>query len=276
MLCLLNAETYKLKKSKSFYVCMAVTVAFILFMFSTIFLMDKIQKEKIADPSGSFSVSIKNNEPNSSGSLWDSLHIMDMLQEAFSGDSIGCILCIFISIFVIREYSSGMMKNIAGKGCSRSSIYLSKLFASILATILIAVTGIAATLICGWIFMGAQAFDRNFWKNLPVYIILQMIMITSLSSLFVFIGELSRNLAAGIAIGICIISFPALLLNVIDMQFADHAFTPSQYWPVTRIASCPFEGFTTGYWIETLLVAAFWIILTTAAGIWHFNKTDIR
>lgn len=53
---------------------------------------------------------------------------------------------------------------------------------------------------------------------------------SSLTSLFVLIGEISRNIATGIAIGIDTAAFPALLLNILDMQFADNRITPSQFW----------------------------------------------
>lgn len=277
MLRLLNAETYKLKKSKSFFICTLVTIAFVLLMYGMLFLANSIQNGHLENGTAGIIVSPNPSKIDSTPtSIWDTIHVMDIMQEVFSGDVIACILAIFTSIFVICEFSSGMLKNIVGKGCSRSSIYLSKLLATVLASIFISIVGIITTLVAGRIFIGATAFEGDFWKNLPIYIILQVFMITTLTSIFVCIGEMSRNLAGGISLGIAIAALPALLLNIFDMQFANSNITPSQFWPITRMSNCPFEGFSTGYIIESLLVAAFWFVLSAGLGIWHFCKTDIK
>lgn len=277
MLRLLNAETYKLRKSKSFITCAIVTAAFVFLMYGMLLLADGIRSGNVEN--GTAGVVVTTNQAQTDGSpssIWDDIQVMDLMQQIFSGDVIACILSIFASIFVISEFGSGMLKNIVGKGCSRSSIYLSKLLVAMLASILIAIAGIASVLLAGRLFIGAHAFDGDFWKNLPIYTALQMLMIAALTSLFVLIGEISRNIAAGIAIGIGTAAFPALLLNVLDMQFSGSRMPPSQFWPVTRMSGCPFEGFTAGYAAETLLVAAFWILLTAGLGIWHFCRTDIK
>ncbi|MDE7310974.1 MAG: ABC transporter permease [Eubacterium sp.] len=277
MLQLLNAEFYKLRKSKSFFICTILTVVFVFIMYGAFLLADNIQKGKVENGTGGVIVSINQEELQAtSASIWDTIHIMDILQEIFSGDVMAMIIGTFISIFVISEFMSGMLKNVVGKGSSRASIYLSKLFAAMFAAVLMAAVGIIATLICGRIFIGASAFAGDFWKNLMIYTALQLVMTTTVASIFVLIGELFRNLAAGISIGIGVAVFPTLLLNFIDMKFADSSILPSQLWPFTRMFGCPFEGFTVSYAAETLLVAAFWLVLTAGLGIWHFSRTDIK
>lgn len=274
---LLNAELYKLRKSKSLIICIMVTAGFVFLMYGTMLLVDNIQQGKIENGTAGVMVMKNGTEATpTDSSIWDEIGVMDMMQQVFSGDVITTILAIFISIFVIREYGSGMMKNIAGKGFPRSSIYLSKLFASALAAVCMALIGMIGTLLAGRIFIGAGAFAGDFWKNLLIYGALELLMLLSLASIFVCIGEMVRNLAGGISIGIGIAVLPDLLLNVIDMQFAGSATTPSAYWLVTRMSHCPFEGFTAGYAAETMLVAALWFLLSTGLGIWHFYRSDIK
>lgn len=277
MLRLFYAETYKLRKSKSFYICIISAIAFVFLMYGMLAVADNIQKGRLENGAGGVIVSINNKEADrSSSSIWDSVSIMDMMQEIFSGDVMGIILAIFVSIFVIREFSCGMLKNIVGKGCSRCSVYLARLLAAILGSILISLAGITATLAGGWLFTGADTFSRGFWKHLPAYTGLQLLLITAITSIFVLIGEISRNLAGGISLGICTAAFLALLLNVLDMQFADSSITPSRFWPLTRLSACPYEGFSAGYVAETIAVTLFWMLLAAGLGIWHFYKTDIR
>lgn len=277
MFCLFHAETYKLKKSKSFYICAIVTAAFVLLMYSMLLIANNIQNGRLENGTGGVIVSVGSETAACTDtSIWDTIHISDMMQEIFSGDALGCILAIFTSIFVISEFSSGMLKNIAGKGCSRRSIYLSKLAAIILASVLIALTGMFTVLAGGRLFIGADAVTGSLLKTLPVYIGLQMLMITAMAAIFVLIGEITRNLAGGISIGICTAAFPALFLNILDMQFAGSSITPSLYWPMTRMSACPFQGFSSDYVLETIFVAIFWTVLATSIGIWHFYKTDIK
>lgn len=277
MFCLFHAETYKLKKSKSFYICAIATAAFVLLMYSMLLIANNIQNGSLENGTGGVIVSIDNETvTHTDTSIWDTFHLSDLMQEIFSGDTLGCILAIFTSIFVISEFSSGMLKNIAGKGCSRCSIYLSKLAAVILASALIALTGMCTVLAAGRLYIGADAVTGSLLKTLPVYIGLQLLMITAMESVFVLIGEITRNLAGGISIGICTAAFPALFLNILDMQFADSSITPSLYWPMTRMSACPFEGFSSDYVLETILVSIFWTVLAACVGIWHFYKTDIK
>ncbi len=45
---------------------------------------------------------------------------------------------------------------------------------------------------------------------------------------------------------------------------------------VSRSGSCPLEGITSGYAVETALIAGIWLIAATALGMWHFYRADIR
>ena len=47
MLRLLNAETYKLRKSKSFLTCIIVTAAFVFLMYGMLLLVDSIRSGDI-------------------------------------------------------------------------------------------------------------------------------------------------------------------------------------------------------------------------------------
>lgn len=277
MFCLLRAEGYKLRRSKSFYVCAAVMTAYAFLMYGVLSMVGSARQEDMGNAADGAVVMMGNAEPEpASVSIWDEIGVMDVMQQMFSGDMSACILAIFASIFVIGEYGSGMVKNVVGKGHPRAAVFLAKLAATVLAAVLMLLAGMASVLLCGRLFIGKEAFTGGFWQKLLVYAGQQMMMAAALTAVFVLIGETVRNLAAGISLGIAAAAIPVLLLQGIDMLCADSGITPSDYWLVTRSAGCPAAGVTAGYIAETALVAAFWFLAAAGLGLWHFYKADIK
>lgn len=273
MVCLIRAEGYKLKRSKSFYICIASLAAFILLIYGTLLLVENISNGTMENGTGGVVVSGEIMEEGES--LFQSIGVMDILEQVFSGNGFALVLSIFIGIFVVREYNSGTMKNIVGKGYSRNVIFFTRLLMANLAMLLLLAAGLCITLLMGLIFIGTGAFAGAFWQNLAGYMLVQMLLYIAVTTALVFLNEVVRNLGAGIAIGIALTTFFGLLLNGLDLLFAKSGFKISQYWPVTRSIDCPLEGITAGYLGETFLVALFWFLLAAGLGLWHFKKTDI-
>lgn len=251
MMGLLSAEVYKLIRSKSFYVCIAVIVGTVVLMYGMLNLAD-------------------------GGSFWEEISMMELTGQIFSGDFLPCVLAVFASIFVIGEYGSGMMKNVAGKGMERWKIFLSKLIVTELAMIPMVLIGMAVTLLGILLFKGSGSFTEEFWKNLGIFTGLQLLLETALIAVYVLSADLCRNYAAGISSGIGISAFSILIMEGLDLLFKNSSFTPSDYWLVNRSINCPYEGFTAGYVTETILVAGIWLVLAAGLGIWHFSRADIR
>lgn len=276
---LLSAESYKLKRSRNFYICMAVLAGLVFLTYGILALVDSIQQGEMENGTAGIMVTVEGQAEALSGSVWDQVGVMDVLQRGLFGDALACVLAIFVSIFVISEYSSGMLKNIVGKGCPRTVIFLSKLAAAVLAALLMTLAGVAVSVIGGWLFIGGIGGHEVIvpdWQDFFIYVGQQFMITAALASVFAGISEACRNLAAGISIGIGISVFTELLFQGLDMLWADSGITVSQYWLVTRSAVCPTTGFSAGYVTQTALVAAFWFLAAAAFGVWHFNKTDIK
>ncbi len=248
MMGLFRAEIYKLVRNKALYICIAVTIGVVILMYLML---------------ASAGVMAENS-------------LMELAGQIFSGDFIPCILAIFVSIFVIEEYGSGMMKNVAGKGAERWKIFLAKLMVAELASVLLILAGIGAGLFGGWIWKGSSSFTGEFWQNLLIYAGLQILMEMALVAVYVLGSDLCRNYAAGISLGIAISFFPLVLAEVLDMKFQGKGFALSDYWLVTRSINCPYEGFTKEYVLKTILIAGLWFVLASGAGIRHFSRRDIN
>lgn len=282
MIRLLSAECYKLARSKSFYISMAVMAAVIILMYTMIGVADRIRKGEVENGTGGIVVFTQDEmaadtDGEQGGDfLWEEIGIMEAIGQIFSGDLIACVLAVFVSIFVTGEFASGMMKNVVGKGCERWKIFLAKLLITQGAAILIILAGMGAAVLGGWMFRGSGYLQDLSLKNLAVFTGLQFLLQMALTAVYVLISELCRNYAAGISLGIGVAAVPMLIVTGLDMLFEGSGFTPSGYWLVSRSAGCPCEGFTGGYVTETLLVSLVWLALATGAGIWHFSRADIR
>ncbi len=276
MIRILNAEIYKLKKSKSFYICSIVMICFVLLLYGLLYLADSIQKGTVENGTGGFFFVANGEGAKGGATIFESFSLMEALRQIFAGSMLSCMLAIFVSIFVTGEYGSGMIKNVVGKGCSRSAIYLSKLFMAQVASLCIAFAGILPTLLLGRVFLGAQAFDGGFWHDFMIYTGLQLAIMAATSAIFMLVSEVCRTPAAGISINIGMIIFSLLFINGLDVLFAKNGFSLSDIWPIGQTERLPLNGFTSGMVIQNLLVAAAWFLAAASFGVWHFSKTDVK
>ena len=274
---MLHAEGYKLKKSKSFYICSIIMLCFVILLFVMLYFADRIQKGNMENGTGGIVITANGTEVESgSVPVWDSVSLMELLQQIFAGSMLSCTIAIFVSIFVTGEYGSGMIKNVVGKGCSRASIYLSKLFMTECASVCIAFSGIISMLLFGRIFLGTHVFGGDFWHNFFIYTGIQLVIMVSMTALFMMVSEICRTIAGGISLNIGIILFSVLFINGMDVVLANSSFKPSDIWLIGQTERLPLEEFTSGLVIQDMLVAAVWFFAATLLGIWHFYKTDVK
>mgnify|MGYP002509655390 FL=1 len=249
-------------------------IGVVALLYGMLDLADRIDRGEFENGTAGIVVSEETEEDGTS--TWEEISLMEIVGQIFSGDFLPCVLAVFVSIFVVGEYASGMMKNVAGKGRERWKIFLSKLIVAELAVIPIVLIGLAATLLGGLVFKGSGSFTGDFWKNLTVFVGLQLLLEMAFAAVCMLTSDLVRNYAAGISLGIGIAAFPVILMEgLMDRLFYNSGFTPSAYWVVTRSIHCPYEGFTAGYVMETIFVAGGWLLLAAGLGIWHFSRADI-
>ena len=118
---LLNFEFRKLIRQKSFYICIGVMLALLLFSAYTAELM--------TSESG-----IENPELNGT----------NYLMEAVSSSALFSVLAVFIPLFVCEDYASGTIRNVITRGFSRFEIFAAKLIAVIFASVFMTAVCLAA------------------------------------------------------------------------------------------------------------------------------------
>lgn len=277
MINLLRGEFYKLRKSKCVYICGIVMIVFVLFLYGTLYLADRIQQGEMENGSYGFFVSeeLEGKDGQEPLSIWDAIGILDIEQEMF-GTFAGIILAVFGSIFVIGEYGNGAVKNVVGKGYKRWKIFLAKYIATTVITAILLLVMTGATLLFGVIFRGTEGLNGIFYQNLCSYTGIQILFGAVLIGIVIAVSEVCRNLGAGIAISIGIISFSSLITAGLDLVFHKWNFKPSDYWITDLIVNCPVTDIDKNFLIRAVITSVVWIVLVFGMGVLHFGKADVK
>lgn len=273
MLNLLSGEFYKLKKSKSFLVCCMVMIVAVIFLYGTLFLADKIQQGEITN--GTSGVVITSEVNTEGGSIFDSLGVSDVFQQ-IAGNFGTMIPAIFTAIFVIGEFGNGAIKNLVGKGYFRAKIFLAKYITSSVAAVVIVFTGAVATVICGGIFMGADALSSTYMKAFVIYTLLETGLVVALNGIIVTISEMSRSMGIGISAGIGVVMFSSFISGGMDLLLHRFGFRFSDYWMTDLMSNYPLSDFGGKIIFQIVMTIIVWSVLAIGAGVWHFGRTDVK
>lgn len=279
MINLLSAEFYKLRKSKGIYIGVLVAAALVLLLYWSLVMIDKINQGEIANGTAGVIVSPNAGDAGASGtpqSMLQEIGVIGVLQQMFGGHFVGIIAAVLVSIFVIREYSAGTIKNLVGKGYSRFAIFTAKLI-PVLMLMLVFESVVALVTIClGIPFMGWELFAATAWEDVAVYIGLQLMFGAAVAAIYMLVGELTRNLAAGISVSIGALMFSTTLTAGLDLVFHQMEIEPSKYWVLDLVAACPTVDFSAEFLVRSVLVSAVWFVIAAALGVLHFKRTDVK
>ncbi len=275
---LLRGEFFKLKRNKSFRWCGFATVVMIVMIFATLELVGQIMQGTVENGTGGVTVTVMGNPVQEGEKLpLEEMGLPGIIQQLFAGEYMMIVLAVFVGIFVAGEYSSGTLKNIIGKGYSRTKVYLSRFLVAAAAMVTLILFGVAVCLACGLVFLGTGAFKGSFWGDFAVYIGLQLVMNIALVAVFMLIDEVIRNMAGSISGGLAIAIFATLVVNGLDLLLV-RLGVPVQltdYCILDLSLGCPTEGLGAGAIGSILLISLLWLAAALGVGIWHFRQTDL-
>ena len=279
MLNMLHGEFYKLKKSRSFYIIILIAMGLILLLYATLHMVDNIHEE---EQSGNTRIVVKGEEEvvlDEEGNvvpISQQVGIMGIVQQMFDSHFTEFIIAIFISIFVTAEFGNGAIKNVVGKGYSRRTVFLSKLIAAVFVTIIMSLAIIMIIIVLGIPFLGKKGLEMLVWKDLSIYIGIQMIFGISFTGIINLVGEFTRSLAASISINLGILMFSTSITAGLDLLFHNLNWKPSQYWVLDFQSACPITNFDQTFIIRGIIVSVIWFLITTVIGVMHFKKADVK
>ena len=209
---LLRAEFFKLFKSKAFYVCCLCMIGSSIILIFTYKLLAMMYTPEMlnamTEQMAGSGLAVSGTEM-----FMTDYTMVTILPLSFTGNTFQLLIAIFTAIFVAGEYSCGAMKAIASRGYSRVSIFASKFLTTAIAADLLVIVGLITTMIFAVIVFGFGEVPDGFALDLFKLLLVQFVLNLGVSSLFVAISTVVRNMGGCIAITIGISSFLPLVLS---------------------------------------------------------------
>lgn len=281
MLNLIKSDIYKLRKAKSFWICIIIAICLsaimTYFIDFTYKMMNNIEAETLASEEmmqqNGMNISVGNTPLN-----YDDLNASSLLLTQFSS-SAAILMAVFISLFVGGEFTYGTIKNLASKNYNRSKIYCSKLIVSIAASLFLTVLSVGSATLVGTALWGFGDVSSEMAGDLIVGSLIELLLITAFASLFVMFSMLVRQNGGSLAVNICTLEFVSLFVMIGEMvikKVFDKTVTLSNYLLSTNMNQIAMQELTSKQITRSILVAVVFLSATTAIGLYTFNKRDIK
>lgn len=248
---LLSSDLYKLRRLKSFWVCLLINIGLGL---ANVLLIQFTN----------------DGAPNGMGAL-------EYFPRCFS-TSTPLFACISISIFAAGEFGYGTMKNIASHGFRRSAIFFSKTLVGWLISLLYIVSYFLFTFFPALILWGTGTASETFVTDALVITALQILLTLAFSTLFTAVAFLLRQSGGAMAISICIMQF-SLLGASLTQLFLQEVLHIENQLPSYLISSCMnalYDPLTQEVIQRCLLVGFGFLALFLLCGLLPFRKRDIK
>ena len=256
-----------------------IVAVLVVMLYVSLMMIDKINSGEVSNGTGGVIV-FENGETVAgelgTESMMQKIGIAGVLQQIFSGHFVGLILAVIVSIFVVREFGTGAIKNLVGKGYSRSTIFLSKLLSTVVLSILFQVAAAMIAILIGIPFLGSEGLSIINWTDIAIYTGLQILFGITAAGIFVLMGELTRNLAAAIAVSIGVLLFSTSATALLDLLCHQVGFEPTKYWFLDLMSSCPLTEFDTEFLVRSVLVSIVWFVVAAVLGVLHFQRADVK
>ena len=261
---LLQSDFYRLFKSKSFYICAAVSA---LLFAAGIFILDwsyQLMSEQSTNANAMFTL------PYSDG--------ISYALTVFEDSNVLMIIAIFTAVFITAEFSHGTMKNAVSKGFLKLEIYLSKLISMIVATLVIFLITFVAGLISGTIVMGSMGdftgeFVGYMFKNIGIELLLNL----ALTAVLIMVAMIVKNLGGVIAIDIIgVMLFEQLLFQL--LEFLVHSKIEFSKFSLMKNISFYLMNQTAvgSDYLRSTIVGIAFLVVASALGMFVFQKSDVK
>ena len=209
-------ELRKLVRSKSFYVCFIISLAFLALSAAVIFIGMEIEKYYALQDGV---------DVTALDEMFSSSSAFDMMTSAMSSASLTSLFGFFVVIFLCDDYSQKTIKNVYSHGFTREQVFLSKTIVVIIAAFAEYILTICLGFLLGLAYFGNVGEPCN----VMIFIDQFIIMLTNLS-LAAFLCFAFRKIAVAIVILLFAPGIIGLLFSIADLFINSDTFSLAKYW----------------------------------------------
>ena len=258
---IIKTDLYKFFKSKTFYVILLVTILFAsLNVIGTYFALKNIADGTMTGPNAEHMVA----------------NGRELLIAAFGGGIVLMLITVMSSMFIAKEYSTGVIKDTVSSGISRYKIFLSKVIVSSFASVLLIIINILyqGVFISILIDYGA-VFNWEEVLFLFKIFINATFAILAFNALFVSFATFFKSLGAALGINIGLLMFGGLIFSLIAL-ISDKISTITEYWIGNNITAVIWNFTENIYEWKTLIISASYLTVAIIFGLLVFKRQDIK
>lgn len=249
---LLRLEFTKLKRQKSFYICLII-------MLGLVFLNNLTAK------------AVLDTIPELLGGMYGSG--ISSLLTGVSDSSFTIVASIFVSLFVCQDYSQQTVKNIYARGYSRIGVYVSKLISTFVAATVMFVVVEAAAFGIGSIFFGVG--DVENLRFLGILGAQYLVMMANIALAFALSAILRKN---GGAIPIIIVApiVVNIVLSLVDAFASFENIALADYYISSFLNSLMSINVANERIVECIIGSLIYIPVLLTAGLFINKKVESK
>ena len=189
---LLRMDLYRVKRSKSVYVCFGILLIATVFVFGMMWLLATPQGHEISQRIGMLTA----KEAKESAGILDGVDTLGFFRQiCLDGGMYNVIFGIWVMLFVCADFQSGFIKNIMALHQNRWNYIAGRVLTAGIVDFCYLVLHLLFTLLMNRVFGNLVPYAG--WKDLVFYLSWIWVLTTAFASLIIFICILTRSVAAG-------------------------------------------------------------------------------
>lgn len=266
---MLRMDLYRIKRSKSVYICLAAILSSIFLCYGTIYMMATSEGQVMASKIGMNQLAENSVEEYSD--LLSELDSIEMLREScMGGGAYNLFFGIVVVLFVCMDFQSGFIKNILTLHRDRWKYIGSKLMLAGIVDFCYIVLGIGFSSLMN-VLLHLVPFAA--WKDILFYLAWTWLMTMAFAALMIMICIFTRSVAASIGLEIVLSSgmLVVMLSSFMGLFNADGWSNYTIYFNMRLGAS----RYASPADLKVFVIGSFFLIVYTIAAIIKNRKQDI-
>lgn len=268
---LLRMDLYRLKRSKSFYICLAFLLVTIFMCYGIVFLAGTPEGRELAPKIG-MSALTEPEDDEAWTTLLEGMDFVGMLRDScMDGGAYHLTFGIMAAIFICADFQSGFIKNIMSQHRKRWKYVASKLLTMGIADFIYLIICFGFGALMNLLFHNMVPFGA--WQDALFYLAWIWLITTAFAALIIMLCVFSRSTAVGVTMAILLGSGLILLplVSITRLFHADGWFDYTIYYNISYGPSC----YSVPADLKVFAVGAVFLILYTIASVIISAKQDV-